>query len=78
MSCKQEHAAGGCGQRRSTASWLCLSSKVMLLGLLVGGPGMGAAVVDDNRGKVDVVGLITHSEGRTQSLLLSDAATLSA
>lgn len=50
----------------------------MLLGLLVGGPGMGAMVADDNRGKVDVVALITHSDRRTQSLLLSDAATLSA
>lgn len=42
------------------------------------GQALGAAVADDNRGEVDVVGLITHSEGRTQSLLLSDAATLSA
>lgn len=29
---------------------------------------MGPAVADDNRGEVDVVGLITHSEGRAQRL----------
>lgn len=29
---------------------------------------MGPAVADDNRGEVDVVGLITHTEGRTLSL----------
>lgn len=39
-------------------------------------PGTGPAVADDNRGEVDVVGLITHSEGRTQSVLLGDAAAL--
>lgn len=72
------YAGACCWWLRAAASWLCLSSKVMLLGLLAGGPGVGAAVADDNRGEVDVVGLITHSEGRTQSLLLSDAATLSA
>lgn len=77
MSCERERAAGGCGQLR--ASWLCLSSKVMLFGLLVGGPGTGPAAVDDNRGEVDVVGLITHSEERTQSLYFRfDAATLPA
>ena len=29
---------------------------------------MGPAVADDNRGEVDVAGLITHSVGRTQIL----------
>lgn len=37
---------------------------------------MGPAAADDNRGEVDVVGLITHSRGEnTKSLLLTDAAT---
>lgn len=48
----------------------CLSSKAMLLGLVVEGP----AGADDNRGEVDVVGLITYSH--TKPLPLTDAATL--
>lgn len=35
---------------------------------------MGPALADDNRGEVDVVGLITHSRvENTKSLLLTDA-----
>lgn len=57
----------------------CLSSKAMLCGTAGGGPGMGPAVPDDNRGEVDVVGLITHSEGRKQSPPFStDAAAVEA
>lgn len=33
--------------------------RLCCLGLLVGGPGAGPAVADDNTGEVDVVGLMT-------------------
>lgn len=58
MSCKRYRAAHS-RQQWSTMSKTCLSSKAMLLGLLLEGPGTRPVVADDNGGEVDVVGLIT-------------------